>query len=146
MSNSGEATSVWPQPQRRPESDGPPDPPPTNNSQESASYDSQAPSHRDNHTRYSNTNMGRGSRKRLIRGSIYDIPGECYGHLVGRGGEFARFMTAGDDKLTSYHVEQQKQTREGPITIKMSAVTQENLNRARSYLIHHIDSYFDRND
>jgi hypothetical protein len=88
----------------------------------------------------------RGNRKQLIGGSIAGIPAECYGHLVGRGGEFARFMTAGEDSLTSYHVDQQKRKRDGDITIRMKAQTHEIMDKARTYLLSHIDSYFDRRD
>ena len=155
MSNSGAETSAWSQPPRRPESDDPPPLHSTNNSQAPATngshgsspYDLQASPRRNNHTHYSNTNMGhRGSRMRLVEGTIDGIPAQCYGHLVGRGGEFARYMTAGENTLTSYHVNQQKRKRDGDISIRMRAETQEILNHARSYLLNHIDSYFDRRD
>jgi|TARA_B100000315_G_C14153724_1_gene396870 hypothetical protein len=91
--------------------------------------------------------MGRkGFRKKLVEGSITGIPAQCYGHLVGRGGAFACFMTAGEDTLISYHVDQQKRKRDGDITIRMKAQTQEIMDKARCYVLNHIDSYFDRRD
>ena len=145
--NSEEVTSVWSQPPRRSDAEGPSPSPCADSAQASAptknvsSYDSRTP-RMNNHTKY---NM-RGSRVKLVEGSISDIPSQCYGHLVGRGGEFARSMTTGDNTLTSYHVEQQKRKRDAPITIRMKAETQEIMDRARSYLLSHIDSYFDRRD
>ena len=148
--NRDEETSVWSQPPRHPESDGPDPPPPspdssgepaTRNSHGSGPYESRTP-RKNNHTQY---NM-RGSRMKLVEGSITGIPSQCYGHLVGKGGEFARSMTTGDNTLTSYHVEQQKRTRDAPITIKMRAQTQEIMDKARTFLLSHIDSYFDRRD
>ena len=82
----------------------------------------------------------------MDEGSIDGIPAQCYGHLVGRGGEFARYMTAGENTLTSYHVNQQKRKRDGDITIRMKAQTHEIMDKARTYLLSHIDSYFDRRD
>ena len=152
MANSNEEASVWSEPQLRPESEGQNQPPPSpredssgasanRNSYGSSPYESRGP-RMNNHTHY---NM-RESRMKLIEGSITGIPAQCYGHLVGKGGEFARYMTKGDDTLTSYHVEQQKRKRDAPITIRMRAQTQEIMDKARTFLLSHIDSYFDRRD